>query len=99
MPDYPRSGGGPPGGAVFGKAILFAKTALAFPAEGPWTYSLTNPKLIEEMPDFADIPESGQAIEAGRPVLTFFRRSLSVRECIHNLQQTARDLDQCLWKP
>jgi predicted ATP-grasp superfamily ATP-dependent carboligase len=85
--------------AIFGKTILFAKFPVEFPREGPWTRSLTDPKSFDEMPDFADIPSSGQFIPAGRPILTFFSRSASVSGCVDNLKQIARDLDQCLWKP
>jgi predicted ATP-grasp superfamily ATP-dependent carboligase len=84
--------------SIVGKAILFAKDRLKFPGEGPWTRSLMHPKSIDEMPDFADIPSSSQTIEAGRPVLTFFSRSVSVSGCLDNLKQIAQDLDQCLWK-
>ncbi len=81
---------------IVGKAILFAKLPLDFPEQGPWTRSLTHARSIEEMPEFADIPSSGQAIEVGRPILTFFSRSASVEGCIDNLKQIARELDPCL---
>jgi len=86
------------GQGIFGKAILFAKSALEFPEEGPWTYSLTHAKVVEEMPDFADIPNAGHIIESGRPILTFFCQSESVKGCLEKLKQIARDLDHCLWK-
>jgi uncharacterized protein len=86
------------GQGIFGKAILFAKSALEFPGEGPWTNSLTRAKSVKEMPDFADIPNVGQVIETGRPILTFFSQSESVHGCIDKLQQIAHDLDHCLWK-
>lgn len=83
---------------VVGKAILFAKLPLKFSIEGPWNRSLSNPRPIKEMPEFVDIPTSGQAIETNRPILTFFSRSTSVEACINNLQQIAHVLDQRLWK-
>jgi predicted ATP-grasp superfamily ATP-dependent carboligase len=86
------------GQGSFGKAILFAKSALEFPEEGPWTHSLAHAKSVEEMPDFADIPNAGHIIESGRPILTFFSKSSSVHGCIDSLKQIARDLDHCLWK-
>jgi predicted ATP-grasp superfamily ATP-dependent carboligase len=86
------------GQRLVGKAILFAKSALEFPAEGPWTHSLTHPRSIEKMPDFADIPNARQMIEAGRPILTFLCQSASMQGCIDNLKQIARDLDHCLRK-
>jgi predicted ATP-grasp superfamily ATP-dependent carboligase len=82
--------------SVVGKAILFAKRQLDFPEEGPWTHSLGHPKSIDEMPAFADIPSSGQTIEAGRPILTFFSRSGSVSGSLDNLKQIAWDLDHWL---
>ncbi|HEV2949858.1 MAG TPA: ATP-grasp domain-containing protein [Gemmataceae bacterium] len=86
------------GQGIFGKAILFAKSALEFPGEGPWNRSLTRPKSVEEMPDFADIPNVRQVIETRRPILTFFSQSESVHGCLDKLKQIARDLDHCLWK-
>jgi hypothetical protein len=41
------------------------------------------------MPAFADIPEAGQVIEAGRPVLTFFSRGGE-----DQLRRIAVDLDR-----
>jgi predicted ATP-grasp superfamily ATP-dependent carboligase len=86
------------GQRLVGKAILFAKSALEFPEEGPWTNSLTHARSVEEMPDFADIPNVRQVIETGRPILTFFSQSESVHGCLDRLKQIARDLDHCLWK-
>jgi uncharacterized protein len=85
-------------GPVIGKAIIFAKSSMKLPQEGPWVRVLESPKLIEELPEFADIPEPGHRIEVGRPILTFFSRSGSVQGCIDDLKQIARDLDHCLWK-
>ncbi len=97
-PDAAKTAGTTLQKSVVGKAILFAKFPIEFPREGPWTRSLTHPKLIGEMPAFADIPSAGQLIEAGKPILTFFSRSGSVSGCLDNLKQIARDLDQYLWK-
>lgn len=82
--------------SIVGKAILYAKSPLEFPEEGPWTRSISRARPIEELPDFADIPSSGQVIEAGKPILTFFSRSASVEGCIDNLKQIGRELDHCL---
>jgi predicted ATP-grasp superfamily ATP-dependent carboligase len=83
-------------GAIFGKAIFFAERSLKFPADGPWRSCIQGLSKIEEMPDFADIPAAGSAIDAGHPTLTFFSRSNSVIGCIENLQHIARDLDHQL---
>jgi len=82
--------------AIVGRAILFSKSPFEFPEDGPWIHLLANPKSIEEMPDFADIPASGQSIEAGKPILTFFSKGGSVTGCIDDLKLIARDLDHCL---
>jgi len=93
MPEAPIEGD-----SVVGKAIMFAQSEMEFPPEGPWTGTLTYCKVVEEMPDFADIPAPGHRIQAGRPILTFFSKSSSVHGCIDSLKQIARDLDHCLWK-
>jgi len=79
-----------------GKAILFSDRPLRFPIEGPWTGSLGGSNSIDKMPDFADIPAAGSAINAHRPILTFFSRSDSVEGCIENLRHIALDLDHRL---
>jgi predicted ATP-grasp superfamily ATP-dependent carboligase len=78
---------------VVGKAILFARTPLIVPDNGPWMASLSSPLSFEEMPPFADIPPAGQCIEAGRPILTFLVRAADEASCMAALQRTAADLD------
>jgi len=82
---------------VVGKAILFARSALTFPEEGPWMSSLHEPVPVEEMPAFADIPPAGQRIETGRPVLTFFARAADELSCLEALRRKAADLDTWLY--
>jgi predicted ATP-grasp superfamily ATP-dependent carboligase len=84
-------------GEVVGKAILFARSPLRFPEDGPWMAALRSSASIEEMPAFADIPPAGQVIEAGRPVLTFFARAGGVTECLEALRRIAADLDARLF--
>jgi predicted ATP-grasp superfamily ATP-dependent carboligase len=94
-PQLPPASAPLPG--ILGKAILFARRALTFPANGPWTATLRRPGDLWEVPAFADIPHAGEHIEAGRPVLTFFARAGSVRDCLAQLRQSAADLDRhCL---
>jgi predicted ATP-grasp superfamily ATP-dependent carboligase len=81
---------------VVGKAILFARAPVVFPCEGPWSAALGQPPA--ELPEFADIPPSGERIDAGRPVLTFFTRADSERDCLDRVRQIAADLDRRLWK-
>jgi predicted ATP-grasp superfamily ATP-dependent carboligase len=84
----------PPQGIV-GKAILFARTALTFPDEGPW---LGSPGPLAELPHFADIPRAGARIEAGGPILTFFARAGSEAACRDALRETAAHLDRWLFE-
>ncbi len=80
-----------------GKAILFAKAPLIFPAEGPWLGTLQSPGSVHDLPAFADIPPAGQRIAAGRPILTLFARGDFPEACLGSLQRTAADLDQWLF--
>jgi predicted ATP-grasp superfamily ATP-dependent carboligase len=80
-----------------GKAILFAKADVIFPADGPWSAVLGSTGPVEEMPAFADIPEKGQPIRAGQPLLTFFTRGDSPTVVWDALRQIAADLDQWLY--
>ncbi len=80
-----------------GKAILFARDDLIFPADGPWMSELRSPTPGEEMPAFADIPAAGERIEAGRPILTFFARAGSPSACEDALRCIAADLDRWLF--
>ncbi len=82
---------------IIGKAILFAKAPLVFPLQGPWSRALSSPVPISEMPSYADIPQAGQPIETGRPILTFFSRADSPAAVLDVLQQMAADLDQWLF--
>ncbi|HEY1861268.1 MAG TPA: ATP-grasp domain-containing protein [Gemmataceae bacterium] len=84
-------------GATVGKAILFARAELIFPAKGPWSPVLTAPRPMDEMPAFADLPHAGQIIKAGHPILTYFARADSTSDCSNALQQIAADLDQRLF--
>jgi predicted ATP-grasp superfamily ATP-dependent carboligase len=86
----------PPVGFV-GKAILFAREDVIVPGDGPWSLTLEKPGSIYEMPLFADIPHDGQAVKAGRPILTFFARGDSAAQCLDTLKQMAADLDHWLF--
>jgi predicted ATP-grasp superfamily ATP-dependent carboligase len=83
---------------TIGKAILFARDHLHFPAEGPWMAVLRSPKPIHELPAFADIPAAGEAIEAGKPILTFFATADSATACEDVLRRIAVDLDRWLFE-
>jgi predicted ATP-grasp superfamily ATP-dependent carboligase len=81
-----------------GKAILFARADLVFPAEGPWLAVLRAPSPLDDMPAFADIPAAGQHIPAGRPILTCFARAGSPSACEGELRRIAADLDRWLFE-
>lgn len=81
-----------------GKAILFARDDLHFPAEGPWMTELRSPRPVHELPAFADIPAAGERIEAGKPILTFFAAADSATACEDALRQIATDLDRWLFE-
>jgi predicted ATP-grasp superfamily ATP-dependent carboligase len=88
-----------PAAALVGKAILFARQSLSFPADGPWARVLTHPVSLDDLPAFADLPHAGQQINAGSPILTLFTRGPSVQSCQESLREIARDLDRCLFRP
>jgi predicted ATP-grasp superfamily ATP-dependent carboligase len=90
--------------SYLGKAILFARTGLEFPKDGPWKATLESLRslpagqAVEQPPTFADIPGAGQGIRAGQPVLTLFARAASVACCLEELRKIAADLDRRLEK-
>src|SRR5262249_31619060 len=57
---------GPLANECVGKAILFARADLAFPAFDPWSKLPRASGSIAEMPPFADIPQAGERIPEGR---------------------------------
>jgi predicted ATP-grasp superfamily ATP-dependent carboligase len=85
------------GRKVVGKAILYARQALTFPGDGPWMAVLRQPGNIWDMPAFADIPQAGEPIEAGKPVLTLFARADSVAVCSEGLKRIALDVERWLF--
>jgi uncharacterized protein len=95
--DCPAPVSGQVADRVIGKAILFARQPLTFPADGPWMQTLRQPGDVWDLPAFADIPHAGQSIEAGRPILTFFARADSLSVCREELQRIAADLDRWLY--
>jgi predicted ATP-grasp superfamily ATP-dependent carboligase len=73
---------------VVGKAVLFARAPLSFPA-WPWIRG-------EGMPGLADIPRAGERIEAGKPVVTVFAAEFTVARCEDVLRQVTGLLDRWL---
>lgn len=82
---------------ILGKAILFARAPLTFPADGPWMATLRQPGDIWEMPAFADIPHPSAPIQTGQPILTFFARAKSPEDCRAELRRMAAELDRALF--
>jgi predicted ATP-grasp superfamily ATP-dependent carboligase len=79
---------------VVGKAIYYAPHRIAFPPAGPWDADLAGEFDPWRLPAFADIPEPGEVIEPGWPVLTFFAEGSTADECRSRLQSTAAELDR-----
>lgn len=76
-----------------GKAVYYAPRAFAFPGSGPWDADLAGEFMPWHLPEFADIPHPGSAIEAGSPVLTFFASGSSPAQVRERLQSRAAELD------
>jgi uncharacterized protein len=62
------------GPGEIGKAVYYAPRRIVFPKTGPWADSLSRvrARTLQPVPEYADIPDPGSVIEAGRPVLTLF---------------------------
>lgn len=86
-----------PAAAVVGKAVLFARQTLTFPAEGAWDRDLRDAP-VDQLPAFADIPAAGEPIAAARPILTYFAQAATLAACIGELTQMAADLDRWLFR-
>jgi predicted ATP-grasp superfamily ATP-dependent carboligase len=78
---------------LLGKAIYYASRAITFPLSGPWDGDLTGEFDPWRVPQFADIPEPGSAIEPGSPVFTVFATGSTPAEVRERLQSRAAELD------
>jgi predicted ATP-grasp superfamily ATP-dependent carboligase len=83
--------------AVVGKAILFAKAPLTFPADGLWQASLGRPWAINDNAEYADIPMADSRIEQGQPIMTMLARANDVTGCLEVLRIKARELERSLF--
>jgi predicted ATP-grasp superfamily ATP-dependent carboligase len=88
----PALGANAPVSPVVGKAILFARSPLRFPEDGPWRAD-----GADDMPPFADVPDAGTLVAAGRPVLTLLCRAPTEQRCVAELLRRASDLDRRLF--
>jgi predicted ATP-grasp superfamily ATP-dependent carboligase len=86
-----------PAGAIWGKAVLYARATSAFPPSGPWEAALVDGVDLDRTA-YADIPHAGAIIEQGRPVLTLFASAESATECLAKLRANAEALDRLLWR-
>jgi predicted ATP-grasp superfamily ATP-dependent carboligase len=84
---------------VVGKAIVFARETIDFPADGPWSEALSSPRGVDELPAFADIPVAGATVAAGHPVLTVFARAATADACETALREIAREVNRRLLGP
>lgn len=83
---------------VHGKAILFAKAPLSFPAAGPWLASLGQPWSSTATAEYADIPLPHTRIALGQPILTMFAQGTTEAECVELLRRKASELERCLFR-
>jgi predicted ATP-grasp superfamily ATP-dependent carboligase len=77
-----------------GKAIYYSPHRITFPPCGPWDADLTGDPDPWRLPGFADIPEPGEVVEPGHPVLTFLATDETPTECRERLQSRAAELDR-----
>jgi predicted ATP-grasp superfamily ATP-dependent carboligase len=96
LPPLPPAG---PSDGVVGKAVLYGRDDLVFPADGPWSATLRRPAPVTQLPEFADLPMAGEPISEGRPVLTFLARGRNVADCEATLRRIAGELDRWLYGP
>lgn len=68
---------------VVGKWIVYATRRLTFP-----DLPIQTPKsdALYEIPEVADVPDTGLVIDRGRPVLTVFGSGADSRQCLVNLR-------------
>jgi predicted ATP-grasp superfamily ATP-dependent carboligase len=78
-----------------GKAILFARQPIAFPAAGPWQSSLV--AAPSEFRRFADLPCPGTSVPKNAPVMSVMARSGSAEVCLAELKQIVAELDRLLF--
>ncbi|MBX9579600.1 MAG: ATP-grasp domain-containing protein [Gemmataceae bacterium] len=96
LPPSPLVGEGAGGRGVracAGKAVYYAPHPITFPPAGPWDADLELPFDPWRLPGYADIPDPGEVIEPGQPVLTFFATGSTTADCREKLKERAAELD------
>ena len=88
-------------GPVIGKAVYHAARSLTVPAAGPWDDStaLAGSGNVWVRPDFADIPQPGEVIEQGQPVVTLLADGPTETAVLATLKARAADLDRLFGVP
>lgn len=82
---------------LIGKALLFARAPLIFPRSGPWDADLLADVDPWRVPAYADIPQAGEPIEQGHPILTILTSGDSAESVERSLQERAAELDRLLF--
>lgn len=80
---------------AWGKAILYARRDLTFPAVGPWQAAFV-PGVDRDRVAFADVPAADEKIVCGHPILTVFSSGADHRACLRALRKMVSDLDRRL---
>jgi predicted ATP-grasp superfamily ATP-dependent carboligase len=80
---------------VWAKAILYARADSRFPADGPWSGAEVR-RQPAGLVEYADIPDAGEPIARGSPVLTVFASGSTAGRCLRRLREKANALDRCL---
>ena len=78
---------------VVGKAVYYAPHALRFPEVAAIERAIEVAADPWALPEYADIPAVGSAIDAGQPVLSFFERAADAEACRAALKRRAAELD------
>lgn len=85
LPQREKPRAGSQGTSVVGKAVLYAPNDLRVAAE----LLTSRTPAPYEIPDFADLPQPGQQIAKGAPMLTLFASATTAHECTAVLREKA----------
>lgn len=77
-------------GGVLGKAIYYARESFRFPDHLP---EFKDSADLWAVPEFADIPASGQSISPGQPVLSLFAQGTSPDAVLSKLKEQSQKVE------
>jgi predicted ATP-grasp superfamily ATP-dependent carboligase len=80
-----------------GKGIYYAREAVTIPQTRPWPAPDLAKGAGYHIPAYADLPDIGDHIQKGHPVLTILVRGASVEECMNELESRSTALDRWLF--